>query len=70
MAWNDNDSEKQVTISGINSSSVKTTEAVPNYSSGKEVKDYATAFKTETTTVESGKVTIKIKDIPVFAGGN
>ena len=70
VAWNDNDSEKQVTISGINSSSVKTTEAVPNYSSGKEVKDYATAFKTETTTVESGKVTIKIKDIPVFAGGN
>src|SRR3989344_4844190 len=70
VAWNDNAGEKQITISGVNSSSAKITESVPNYGSGKEVKDYATAFKTETTTVESGTATIKIKDIPVFAEGN
>ncbi|KKT18517.1 MAG: hypothetical protein UW04_C0065G0006 [Parcubacteria group bacterium GW2011_GWB1_43_8] len=68
VAWNDNDSEKQITISNVNSSSVKITEAVPNYSSGKEVKDYAAGFKTETARVEGGMATIKIKDIPVFVG--
>lgn len=66
VAWNDNGAEKQITISGVNSSSVKITEAVPNYSSGKEVTSYNTAFKTETVGVENGKATIKIKDVPVF----
>ena len=66
VAWNDNEAEKQITISGVNSSSVKITEAVPNYSSGKEVINYSTAFKTETANVEGGMATIKIKDIPVF----
>ena len=66
VAWNDNAGEKQITISSVNSSSVKITEAVPNYSSGKDVKDYSTAFKTKTERAENGKITIKIKDIPVF----
>ena len=57
---------KQITISNINSSSVKITESVRNYSSGKNVRDYSTAFSTKTINVESGKVTITIKDAPVF----
>ena len=70
VAWNDNDGEKQLTISGINSSSVKITEAVPNYSSGKEVKDYSTAFKTETRQVADNKLTITLSETPVFVEGN
>lgn len=66
VAWNDNASEKQITISGINSSSIKITEAVANYSSGKEVKSYSTAFSTKTADVENGKVIIAIKDTPMF----
>jgi len=66
VAWNDNNGEKQVVISGVNSSSVKITESVPNYGSGKEVKDYATAFKTETRQVTDNKLTITLNESPVF----
>lgn len=70
VAWNDNDAEKQITVSGINSSSVKITEAVPSYESGKEVKDYSNAFSIKNANIESGNVVIKIKDAPVFAEEN
>lgn len=66
MAWNDNSGSKQVTISGIASSSVKVTEAIPKYESGKNVKDYSTAFNTETKAVSGGGITITLKDAPVF----
>src|SRR3990172_1666015 len=45
---------------------VKITEAVPRYESGKEVKDYKIAFNTETKPVQDGKITIILKEIPVF----
>ena len=70
VAWNDNDSEKQVTISGINSSSVKTTEAVPNYESGQEVMNYNTAFKTEAKQVTNNKLVTTLNETPVFVEGN
>ena len=70
MAWNDNDSKKQVAIYGINSSSVKITEAVANYESGQEVKGYSTAFKTETRQVTDSKLTITLNESPVFVEGN
>ena len=70
VAWNDNSAEKQITISGVNSSSVKITEAVPNYSSGKDVTNYLTAFSNKIVSAESGKVIIKIKDVPVFIEEN
>lgn len=66
VAWNDNKEEKQATIFGIDSSEVKITEAVPKYESGKEVSDYTTAFETETRSVDANKVTITLKDKPVF----
>ena len=70
VAWNDNAGEKQITISGVNSSSVKITESVPNYSSGKEVKDYATAFKTEIKQIINNKLTIILSETPVFEEGD
>ena len=70
VAWNDNSGEKQITISGVNSSSVKITEAVPKYETGKEISDYSSAFSTKTESVENGKFVIKIKDAPVFVEEN
>mgnify|MGYP001577512061 CR=1 FL=1 len=67
VAWNDNQEPKQITISGISSSEVKFTEAVPKYESGKEVTDYNTAFNTEIKSVQGGKIIITHKDKPVFA---
>ena len=69
VVWNDSSGEKQVTISGITSSQVKITEAIPKYESGKEVTDYNIAFNTETKTVSGGKATITLGDIPVFVEG-
>lgn len=66
VAWNDDSAEKQITISGINSSRVKITESVPKYESGKEVTDYSISFNTETKSVNSGKVFITLGDMPVF----
>jgi hypothetical protein len=70
VAWNDNSAEKQLTISGVNSSSAKITEAVPNYESGKEVKDYATAFKVETKPIVNNKLTLTLNEVPVFVEEN
>lgn len=66
VAWNDNSASKTITISGISSSQVKITEAVPKYETGKEVVDYSTAFNTETKTTSGGKITITLGDKPVF----
>lgn len=41
-------------------------EAVPKFSSGKDVTDYNTAFKTETKSVTGGQVSISLADSPVF----
>lgn len=66
VAWNDNSASKTITISGISSVSAKITEAVSNKESGKEVASYDSAFNTETKSVSVGKVTIILKDKPVF----
>lgn len=66
VAWNDNSDSKQIVISGISPGSVKITEAVPKYESGKDVADYSTAFNTETKAVSGGKITITLGDKPVF----
>ncbi|MFQ6087666.1 MAG: glycosyl hydrolase 53 family protein [Candidatus Methanofastidiosia archaeon] len=44
----------------------KITEAVPKYESGRDVTDYDTAFESETRSVIDGKITITLKEIPLF----
>lgn len=66
VVWNDNSPSKQITISGISLSQAKITEAIPKYELGKDVTDYNNAFNTETKSVGSGKITITLKDKPVF----
>ena len=70
VTWNDNSVEKQINISNIDSSSVKITEAVPNYESGKEVKNYDTAFKTENKNIINNKLTITLGETPLFVEEN
>ena len=66
MAWNDKKEKREIVISGISSSEVKVTEAVPKYASGKDVTDYDTAFNTYIQVPKDGKVTITLGDVPVF----
>lgn len=66
VAWNDNSASQQITISGVPFGSIKITEAVPKYESGKDVADYSTAFNIETKTTSSGKITIILGDKPMF----
>lgn len=66
VAWNDNNSIRQIAISGIRSNQVKITEAIPKYESGKEVSDYHTAFNTAMESVSGGKIILTIGGKPVF----
>jgi hypothetical protein len=65
-AWNDNPEAKQITIPIPASGRARITETSPKYESGKDVTDYNAAFNIETKGAENGKVTITLKDVPVF----
>ena len=66
VAWNDNADSRQIEISGIPSSQVKITKAIPKYAAGIEVIDYNNAFETETKTVTDAEISVIIGDNPVF----
>ena len=66
VVWNDNATERDIVIAGINSSQVKITEAVPKYELGKEVVDYNTSFTTETKSINGNQLTITVAEIPLF----
>jgi hypothetical protein len=66
IAWNDSSITRTVTISGVSSNRVRTTEAVPKYESGKDVADYTTAFRTDTLAVTNGAVALTLGQRPVF----
>ncbi len=66
VAWNDSSVTRTITISGITQNRVIATEVVPKYESGKDVADYATAFRTDTLAVTSGAVMLTLGQRPVF----
>ena len=70
VAWNDNSSSQKISLNVGNLDSVKITEAVPKYESGKEVTNYSTAFNEETKTVNNGKIIITLGEVPVFVEEN
>lgn len=45
---------------------VHVTKTVPDYESGRDIKDYHSAFKTEKISVRNGKLSIKLTSLPVF----
>lgn len=67
VAWNDNQESKKVMLTlDKDAESVKITEAVPKYETGKGITDYDTAFEMETKTIREGQLTIGLTDKPVF----
>lgn len=66
VVWNENGEEKQINLNGIKSNKVKITKAVPEYESGKEIKDYSSAFTVEKITVADGKFSFAVADVPFF----
>jgi len=57
---------KTISVVGVQGSSVLVTEAVPKFSTGKDVTDYATAFNTQTIVVSNGTATLSLNENPVF----
>ena len=59
---------KSITIDVGNIESVKVTETIPNAEWGKDLKEssYPTFFKTETKKASNGKVSVDLKEKPVF----
>jgi hypothetical protein len=66
VAWNDNPSSQQVMFTVGDISSVKITEAVPRYESGKDVVDYNTAFHTEKRMVANRQIDIALGEVPLY----
>lgn len=57
---------KTIAVTGVQGNSAQVTDAVPRYSAGKDVMDYATAFDTQTVPVSNGAVTLTLNENPVF----
>ena len=57
---------KDTVIGALSGVTVTKTEAVPMFSSGKDVTDYGNAFKKNTVDIVSGSVTMSLGEEPVF----
>jgi cysteine-rich repeat protein len=68
VAWNDNNDSRLDKLSFINKvRKVKITKAVPEYDSGEEISDYASAFnEVSSDTTRSGTVEIALDEVPVI----
>lgn len=66
VAWNDNSASKTISLSVGSIQTVKIAEAVPKYTSGKQIASYGAAFSAELKTAQNGQVVVTLKDIPVF----
>jgi hypothetical protein len=72
VAWwdyfNDTGSSKTISFDVGNINSVEITEAVPNKESGADLddNDYPNFFNTETKTASNGKITITLRESPIF----
>jgi hypothetical protein len=66
VAWNDNNQSKTINLNIGNIKSIKITEAVPKYNSGKEITNFNAAFNTESKTVQNNQITLTLNDVPVF----
>lgn len=66
VIWNDSLRVRQVTITGVTAEYVTLTKAVPEYSSGKDIKYYYSAFSQEKVRVDKSKLTFSLAENPVF----
>ncbi|MBI5545936.1 MAG: hypothetical protein HY901_18760 [Deltaproteobacteria bacterium] len=66
IAWNDGPQARSASLSVGAVGTVRITEAVPRHSSGKEVSDLGTAFRTESKVPQSRQVALDLTSVPVF----
>ena len=66
VAWNDDSASQTLTLNVGNLDSVKITESVPKYETGKEVTNYDSAFDISTKDADNGIVSITLGETPVF----
>lgn len=65
--WNDTPSgNASITISGINTSKVLVTEALPKFTSGDDVTSYTDAFRKDTFKIINSNVTLTAREMPLF----
>ena len=57
---------KTISITGVQGISTLVTEAVPKFSTGRDVTDYASAFNKQTVPVSNGTITLTLNENPVF----
>jgi hypothetical protein len=55
-----------ISLAGVPGNSVLVTEAIPRFSTGKDVTDYATAFSAQRLSTSNGTVTLVLNEHPVF----
>jgi predicted transcriptional regulator with HTH domain len=66
VAWNDTKESKVAKIIGIGSPRVRLTYAIPKKDSGKDVKNYKSAFPVKILDTHKSEVSINLDNIPVF----
>lgn len=66
ILWNDNKNSKTITLNTSNINLVKITEAIPKYTTWKEVTDYVNWFNTLTKSAVNWQINITLNDVPVF----
>ncbi|MHB8882378.1 MAG: hypothetical protein ACYC69_12825 [Thermodesulfovibrionales bacterium] len=59
-------STKTISLTGVPGNSVRVTETVPKFPAGRDMTDYATAFRTETASVSNGSATLTLGNNPVI----
>lgn len=66
IAWNDNKENMPMTLSGVATTKVRVTEALPNQASGVEITNYNAAFNVSTVDAPEGVATIVLQESPIF----
>lgn len=57
---------KNISLNGLQGSTVFVTEALPKFSTGAEVSDYNNAFNTQTLSIANGSISLSLGDSPVY----
>ncbi len=66
VVWNDSNSSKKVTITGIRSSGVVVSEAVPMAGSGRDAVAAGQMFIEKQQQTIRGRITVTVRDIPLY----
>lgn len=66
VAWNENNTPVEVTLSGIDKDKIIVTKVVPSDETGRHIQDYPTAFDIQEADVTDGRATLFLDDSPAL----